>query len=63
MALDEELAAIIRDENRPQADREAAAAIRQRHHGGEFDASLEESDEWAASPDGRAAFDQLKEGK
>jgi hypothetical protein len=30
-----------------------------RHLEGEFDASKEESDEWAASEEGRAAFNEL----
>ena len=34
-------------------------AIRQQHLNGEFDASTEESDEWAKSPDGQAAFGML----
>lgn len=33
--------------------------IRQRHLNGEFDASREESDEWAESDDGKAAFGRL----
>lgn len=37
----------------------AALALRARHLNGEFDATTEESDEWTASPDGQAAFDQL----
>lgn len=36
-----------------------ALALRARHMNGEFDASLEESDEWAASPDGQAAMRML----
>lgn len=36
-----------------------AEALRQRHLNGDFDASIAESDEWAASADGKAAFDQL----
>jgi hypothetical protein len=36
-----------------------AKALRHRHHQGDFDASKEESDEWAASDDGREAFEQL----
>jgi hypothetical protein len=36
-----------------------AEALRQRHHNGEFDATKEESDEWASSDDGRAAFEAL----
>jgi hypothetical protein len=34
----------------------AALAVRERHHNGEFDASIEESDEWAQSPEGRDMF-------
>lgn len=37
----------------------AAMEIRARHLNGEFDASKEESDEWAASPEGRAALGML----
>jgi hypothetical protein len=37
----------------------AALAIRARHHEGEFDASKEESDEWAAGPEGQDAMAQL----
>jgi hypothetical protein len=36
-----------------------ALALRERHLNGEFDASKEESDQWAAGPDGQAAFGQL----
>lgn len=39
-----------------------AMALRARHLNGEFDASKEESDAWAASPDGRAAVSQLMPG-
>ena len=35
-------------------------ALRQRHLNGDFDASTEESDEWAASPEGQDAFNQLR---
>jgi hypothetical protein len=41
----------------------AAMEIRARHWRGEFDATSEESDTWAASPDGQAAFATLKGGK
>lgn len=47
-------------------DKERAArieAIRQRHLNGDFDASKEESDEWAASPEGQEAFGMLRKGK
>ena len=37
----------------------AAMALRARHINGEFDATKEESDEWAASPDGKDAFARL----
>jgi hypothetical protein len=36
-----------------------AMALRDRHLNGEFDASLAESDEWAASPEGQAAYRML----
>lgn len=36
-----------------------AKALIARHMNGEFDASMEESDEWAASSDGQAAFAAL----
>lgn len=37
----------------------AALALRARHLKGEFDATKEESDEWAASPDGQEVFSHL----
>lgn len=40
-----------------------ALALRARHINGEFDATKDESDEWAASPDGRDTFSQLIRGK
>jgi hypothetical protein len=40
----------------------AAMAVRARHHEGEFDATLEESEEWASGPEGRAAFERLAKG-
>lgn len=42
---------------------EAALALRSRHLNGEFDASEEESDEWAASAEGQAAFKELLSGQ
>lgn len=36
-----------------------ALALRRRHMNGEFDASVEESDEWAKSADGQDAFRTL----
>src|SRR5262245_7856860 len=41
----------------------AATDIRGRVINGEFDASKEESDAWAASPEGQAAFAELVRGK
>jgi hypothetical protein len=43
--------------------RPAALALRARHLNGEFDASKEESDAWAASPDGQAAMRMLMRGR
>lgn len=40
----------------------AAEEMRRRHHNGEVDASKAESDEWAASPEGRAAYALLAKG-
>lgn len=37
----------------------AAEAVRQRHLNGDFDASTEESDAWASSPEGQATFAKL----
>lgn len=40
----------------------AALALRERHMNGEFDATREESDTWAASPDGQEAMRMLVSG-
>jgi len=37
----------------------AALALRTRHLNGEFDATMEEGDEWARSPDGKETFSHL----
>jgi hypothetical protein len=37
----------------------AAMALRKRHLNGDFDATKEESDAWAESPDGKATFERL----
>lgn len=69
MLLDRELYALASDPSLTDQLRIAASMIRSRHHNGEFDASAEESDEWAQSEDGLATFDALveslgrKEGK
>lgn len=49
-----ELAADLLD-----AGTEAAIKLRRRHLAGEFDATKEESDAWAASPEGQQAFGRL----
>lgn len=41
----------------------AALDLRQRVMNGEFDASREESEEWAASEEGKATFDRLRRGQ
>ncbi|NEI52688.1 hypothetical protein GR217_34280 [Rhizobium leguminosarum] len=53
MQLDLELNMAVESGN------EAAAELRKRHHAGEFDASFEESEEWAESADGKDALAQL----
>jgi hypothetical protein len=40
-------------------NREAILALRQRVINGDFDASQEESDDWAGSPEGQEAFQSL----
>jgi hypothetical protein len=42
---------------------QAASVLRSRHHNGDFDASMEESEEWAASPDGQEAYKRLISGR
>lgn len=56
ITLVENLAQAARD-NPLQSD--AILALRRRVIDGDFDASKEESDEWAASPEGQAAFRML----
>ena len=63
LMLDKELIKIIEHNKSTKPERQAATDIRARLHDGEFDASKEESDQWAVSPDGQAAFRMLKEGK
>jgi len=41
----------------------AAMALRVRHLNGEFDATAEESEDWANSADGQAAFGKLVAGR
>jgi hypothetical protein len=60
--LDNELVKLIKGAS-SERERLAATNIRMRHHEGEFDASKEESDEWAESPDGQDAFRRLIKGE
>ena len=62
LTLDGELVAILRNAKELR-QRMAAQNIRERLHDGEFDASLAESDDWAESPEGRAAYRMLTERK
>lgn len=39
--------------------RDKILALRERHKAGEFDATTDESDEWAKSPEGQEAFSRL----
>lgn len=41
----------------------AAMALRARHLEGEFDATTEESEEWAMGPEGQAAMRSLASGR
>lgn len=63
LMLDAELVAILTDMTVPERLRVAAYNIRMRHHDGEFDASLEESDQWAESDEGQEAFRKLAKGE
>lgn len=51
------------DRDLVQAGTKEAMAIRQRHHNGEFDATLEESEAWAESAEGQEAMHKLMEDK
>ena len=57
-----ELAAIIMNDKFSERARMAAHHIRQRLIDGEFDANLKESDAWAESEEGQAAFAALASG-
>lgn len=46
-----------------EVDTSAARIVIDRVCNGDFDAGKEESDEWAASPEGQEAFGKLTEGK
>lgn len=46
-------------EDLAKAGTPAALALRKRHLNGEFDANKEESDAWAASPEGQDAINSL----
>lgn len=61
LTLDAALVQLIHTETGTK--REAAKNIRARHHNGDFDASKEESDDWAAGPEGQDAFRRLVKGE
>jgi len=61
LLLDQELRKLMHSVD--QREVTAAHNIRMRHHHGEFDASKEESDDWADSPDGQDAFRRLTKGE
>jgi len=60
VTLANELVAIIHGKV-PGTMQDAARTVRNRLINGDFDASTEESDEWAASPEGQATIRRLIE--
>ncbi|UQD96121.1 hypothetical protein [Bradyrhizobium japonicum] len=52
----------LADAARTSPNRDPIMALRRRVMAGDYDASAEESDEWAASPEGQAAFRRLMDG-
>lgn len=63
ITLDTELAKIANDPKRTKRENTAAQMIRLRHHNGEFDADMKESDDWASSSEGQDAFKRLMDDK
>jgi hypothetical protein len=59
MQLIADLRAIAANTSLPRSARQEIKKMTQRVIDGEFDASKEESDEWAASPEGQETFRQL----
>jgi len=62
ISLDRELTTLIKTAAN-ETQRLAATRLRIRHHEGEFDADLTESDDWAESEEGKAAFRKLMGGE
>lgn len=62
MELDSALVALAKNASNAR-QRTAARILRERHHNGEFDADLKESDDWAASEAGQEAFRRLARGQ
>jgi hypothetical protein len=60
MMLADLLADAIRDETLLEGTRMDAGSIRKRLINGDFDADEDESEEWAASPEGQAVFREFK---
>jgi hypothetical protein len=63
MALAEDLAEVAGNPAMPPDQKAAVLAVRERHLNGDFDATAAESDEWAASPEGREAMSKLASGR
>lgn len=61
-ALDRELVAAMADATTIK-HREQIYAIRVAHHNGTWDATLEESEDWAKGPDGQDALGRLARGE
>lgn len=61
LLLDDALVAVMKNTTLPQENRTAAYHVRMRMHEGEFDATADESDDWANSEEGRAVFRELSE--
>jgi hypothetical protein len=63
LVLNHELSVIAEDITVATPIRMLADDIRNRLHDGDFDASMEESDEWAESPEGKAAMQAVAQQK
>jgi hypothetical protein len=59
--LVQDLRAVAANRSLPRSARQEIGKMAQRVIDGEFDASKEESDEWARSPEGQETFRQLRD--
>ena len=62
-ALDRELLAAMAQPGLTMEQKTTIMDIRTRHHAGEWDATKDESEEWAAGPDGQDALGRLMRGE